>query len=208
MPVSIGVGRLGWELDGNPGTLTELLAVRCTYRPLVILLDEAHTLDEDVGRALLNASQSATAAAPFLLALAGTPDLEPHLNAMSATFWNRAEYLGIGLLDEPAAMAALVRPLAEQEPAISFEDTALRRVLDDSQCYPYFIQLWGAALWDTAVQNGKTRIDETVVEQASLAFDPKKNTYYEHRRDELERRDLLPVAISVADAFAGRVFRV
>ena len=42
LSVSIGVGRLGWELGGDPGTLTELLTLRCAHRPLVILLDEAH----------------------------------------------------------------------------------------------------------------------------------------------------------------------
>ena len=73
LSVSIGIGRLGWELGGNPGTLAELLTLRCAHRPLVILLDEAHTLDEGVGRALLNAGQSVAATAPFLLVLAGTP---------------------------------------------------------------------------------------------------------------------------------------
>ena len=204
LSVSIGIGRLGWELGGNPGTLTELLTLRCTHRPLVILLDEAHTLDEAVGRALLNAGQSTAAAAPFLLVLAGTPGLTRHLDRMSATFWNRARHIGVGLLDEDAAAAALVRPFAEQNPAIAFEEAALRRVLDESQCYPYFIQHWGAALWDAAMQQGSTSIDEAVVAGASPAFDLERGTYYEHRRDELERQDLLGVATSVADAFAER----
>ena len=163
LSVSIGIGRLGWELGGNPGTLTELLTLRCAHRPLVILLDEAHTLDETVGRALLNAGQSVAAAAPFLLVLAGTPGLTLHLDRMSATFWNRARHVGVGLLDEEAAAAALVRPFAEQSPAITFDEAALRRVLDESQCYPYFIQLWGAALWDAAAQHGRTVIAEAVV---------------------------------------------
>ena len=204
LSVSIGIGRLGWELGGNPGTLAELLNLRCAHRPLVILLDEAHTLDEGVGRALLNAGQSVAVAAPFLLALAGTPGLTPHLDRMSATFWNRAKHIGVGLLDEAAAAAALVQPFAEQDPAVAFEDAALRRVIDESQCYPYFIQLWGAALWDVAMQQAGTRIDDAVVARASRAFDLERDTYYEHRRDELERQDLLPVAASVADAFAER----
>lgn len=54
--VSIGIGRLGWELGGDPGTLTDLLTLRCNHRPRVVLLDEAHTLDLAVGRALLNAA--------------------------------------------------------------------------------------------------------------------------------------------------------
>ena len=204
LSVSIGIGRLGWELGGNPGTLTELLTLRCAHRPLVILLDEAHTLEEGVGRALLNAGQSTAAAAPLLLVLAGTPGLTLHLDRMSATFWNRAKHIGVGLLDKAAAALALVRPFAEQDPAMAFEDAALRRVLDESQCYPYFVQLWGAALWDVATQRAGTLIDEAVVARASRAFDLEREIYYEHRRDELERQDLLPVAAAVADAFAER----
>ena len=191
LSASIGIGRHGWELGGNPGALAELLTLRCTHRPLVILLDEAHTLDEDVGRALLNACQSVAAAAPFLLVLAGTPGLTRHLDRMSATFWNRARHIGVGLLDEAAAASALVRPLAEQDPAIAFKEAALRRVLGESQCYPYFLQLWGAALWDAATQQGRTPIDEAVVARAHQAFDFERSTYYEHRRDELERQGLL-----------------
>ena len=204
LSVSIGIGRLGWELGDNPSTLAELLTLRCAHRPLVILLDEAHTLDEGVGRALLNASQSAAASAPFLLALAGTPGLTLHLDRMSATFWSRAEHIGVGLLDEDAAATALVRPFADQDPAVAFEAAALRRVLDEAQCYPYFIQLWGAELWEAATRHGKPLVDEAVVAHASRAFDLKRRTYYEHRRDELGRQGLLQVAASVADAFAGR----
>ena len=204
LSVSIAIGRLGWELGNNTGTLTDLLTVRCNHRPLVVLLDEAHTLDADVGRALLNASQSVSAVSPFLLALAGTPGLEPHLNTMSATFWNRAKHLGVGLLDGAAAAEALTRPLAAQQPPITFEPAALERVVGESQCYPYFVQVWGAVLWETNGGSDAATIDDSLVAAAAPAFAIERDTYYEHRFDELERRDLLEVAQAVADAFAGR----
>ncbi len=204
LSVSIGVGRLGWELGGDAVNLAELLTLRCAHRPLVVLLDEAHTLDEAVGQALLNAAQSTAATAPFLLVLAGTPGLTRHLDRMSASFWNRAKHIGVGRLDEAAAAEALVRPFAEQEPAVTFDDPALRRVVDESQCYPYFLQVWGAALWEAAAERAATRIDDAVVAEARRTFDVERAAYYEHRRDEMERQDLLPVAGAVADAFAGR----
>ena len=95
MSLSAGIGRLGWELGGQSQSLTLLLSARCARRPLVLLLDEAHTLKSEVGRALLNASQAVSAEAPFLLVMAGTPGLQPHLNTMSATFRSRAEKLGL-----------------------------------------------------------------------------------------------------------------
>ena len=167
---SVGIGRLGWELGGRGGSLSLLLATRCARRPLVLLLDEAHTLGEDVGRTLLNASQTVSAEAPFLLVMAGTPGLQAHLNTMSATFWSRAEKLGIDRLDEAAAALALVRPLAEQRPATVFDDGALVRVVEESQRYPYFLQLWGAALWTAVRAWGTNRIDEPVVALAAPEF--------------------------------------
>ena len=191
-------------LKANPGTLAELLTVRCGERPLVVLVDEAHTLDPVVGQALLNASQSASGVAPFLLVLAGTPGLETRLHAMSATFWDRAEQLAIGLLDQAASAAALTRPFGAESPSVTFEEAALRQVLNDSQCYPYFLQLFGSALWEIVVGGGKKTIDESVVADASAAFDEKKGTYYRHRRNELQRAGLLRLAAALADAFGER----
>ena len=66
------LSRMGWKPGGHPGILSDLLEARCARKPLLVLLDEAHTLDKDLGRALLNASQEVRAKAPFLLVQAGT----------------------------------------------------------------------------------------------------------------------------------------
>ena len=198
---SIGIGRFGWELGDRPASLTRLLLERCKARPLVLLLDEAHTLSLDLGQALLNASQSVSAQAPFLLVMAGTPGLQAHLNAMSATFWSRGKRIGIGLLSESASASALARPLAEQSSSISFEDDALRRAVVESQCYPYFLQLFGAALWASAQASGTARIDISVVGHAEKQFSVERSACYEDRRDELKRSGLLDPAVRLARTF-------
>ena len=109
--------------------------------------------------------------------------------------------LGIGLLERAAAAEALTRPLAEQQPPITFEDVALAEVLDASQCHPYFVQLWGAELWACARGQEKRCIDEAVVAQARPAFEQERSAYYEDRREELQRQDLLALAARVAEAF-------
>ena len=198
---SVGIGRLGWELGDRAASLTRLLTARCRQRALVVLLDEAHDLDKDVANVLLNASQSVAADAPILLVLAGTPGLQAHLNSVSATFWNRARQIGVGRLDADATSAALIRPLAAQSPAIAFENAALVKVIAESQGYPYFVQLWGDALWNAANDIGETRIDDTLVATAKLSFDRERTDYYEDRRYELEQRELSGVSVSVAAAF-------
>ena len=201
---SVGIGSLGWELGNRPRSLTGLLTERCRQRPLVVLLDEAQNLDHEVGHALLNASQSVAAASPFLLVMAGTPELQARLNRLLANFWNRARQIGIGRLSEDTAAAAVANPLAELTPSISFIGTALERVVAESQCYPYFLQLWGDALWHAATDAHTTCIDDAVVAAAKPAFDHEKTIYYEDRRDELKRQGLLEVAARVAPAFQGK----
>ena len=149
LPRKLGVAAVGsveWAPPaGGMRNLRQELTARCRRKPLATLVDEAHTLDLEVGRALLNASQQVRADAPFLLVLAGTPGLAAHLGAMNASFWSRLGEgrLGIGLLSDAAARAALVEPLAAHDEGIDAD--ALATVVDDSQCYPYFIQLWGEA---------------------------------------------------------------
>ena len=129
------------------GTLrrwTRHLEARARRKPLVLLLDEAHTLDERVGCAFLNASQKIGRDLPFLLVLAGTPGLRSHLNSMNASFWNRAGRRAIGRLDSGATAAAIQKPLESE--SIAIDGDALEHVVRKSHGYPYFVQVWGQAL--------------------------------------------------------------
>ena len=123
-----------WQLDGSAGALTDLLTARCARRPLALLLDEAHNLEQEVGRMLLNTTQKLVDRAPFLLVMAGTPNLESHLNAIDATFWERCQpVLGVGRLDQAATREALLE--AAKAVALAFTrqglptDAELNRVV-------------------------------------------------------------------------------
>ena len=205
LSVSIGIGRLGWELGGNPGTLAELLTLRCAHRPLVILLDEAHTLDEGVGRALLNAGpvRGGRRALPAGAGGHSWPDPPPGPDVRDVLEPRQAHRCRSARRGRGPRRLWCDRSRSRTPPSPS-RRRPCGACSTESQCYPYFLQLWGAALWDAATQQGGTLIDEAVVARASRAFDLERSTYYEHRRDELERQDLLQVAASVADAFAER----
>ena len=205
LSLSIGVGKMGWNLGGQTGALTDLLTARCRHKPLVVLLDEAHNLDKDVGQALLNTSQEVRAKAPFLLVLAGTPGLREHLNSMSATFWHRGKKLGIGRLTREATGEALTGPAGQPDAALlSLTPAALDTVVTESQCYPYFIQLWGEALWEQRREVGAAPLDRAAVERARLAVVEQQEDYYQDRYAELESRGLLEAARAVATAFDAR----
>lgn len=194
-----GVGRAEWPASGpSERSLTKGLITRCRKRPLIVLLDEAHTLDLDVGRLLLNASQNVRADAPFLLVLAGTPGLAEHLGAMNASFRDRLDdgRVGIGLLSDTAARAALMEPLEAHD--VTIDPEVLDAVVEDSQRYPYFIQIWGRALWRQRTTTGATRL--TAVHSGAARRDvvARVADYYDDRYLELDRSGNLAVAEHVA----------
>jgi len=199
-----GVLSMAWKSPdtGTVGKLRDHLIAACHKTPRVLLLDEAHILKPDVCRELLNVSQAVLTEAPFLLVLAGTPGLHPLLMSVGATFVERSKKLGIGRLSEQAAAEAISVPL--QQDAISIEPQALSRVVEDAQHYPYFLQLWGSALWDAVVKRNASRLTDRDVEQAMPAIAADRELFYKSRYNLLrEDEPLLAAAYAVAGAFRG-----
>ena len=197
-----GVGEAEWAASSpSAQNLTARLTARCRKRPLVVLLDEAHVLERDVGQLLLNVSQEVRADAPFLLVLAGTPGLLAHLNTMNASFWSRLGEgrLGIGLLSDAATRAALVEPLAAH--GVSIDTEVLDAVVEDSQRYPYFVQLWGEALWKQRLSTGAMRLTAAHAQEARCDVIGRVTDYYQDRYLELDQSDWLIAGEQVAARF-------
>ena len=202
-PKELSVVGLTWRpgQDRPLPTAAESIRVRATKRPLVLLLDEAHTLAPEVGNELLNVSQELGAELPFFLVLAGTPDLEDRLSEMEASFWGRTKQIRLNRLEPAAAEAAIERPLHED--GMSIESAALERIVSESHGYPFFLQLWGQFSWESAAPQGRQTITTQDVETAAPEFEETRGHYYRQRYEELEKRDLLPAARAVAEAFGG-----
>ncbi len=197
-----GVGSVEWATPPEvTRTLTARLTVRCRKQPLAVLLDEAHTLDVAVGKTLLNTSQRVRSKAPFLLVLAGTPGLAAHLGSMEATFWNRLGKgrLGIGGLSDAATRTAVDEPLAAH--GVGIDTDALDAVVEHSQRYPYFVQLWGEALWDGHLATGAARLTAAHADAARPDVAARVTDYYEDRYIELDQSGWLAVAEQVAGRF-------
>ncbi len=182
------------------GSPHEVLAARVRRRPLLVVVDEAHELDLDVGRALLEASQIVGRTAPFQLVLAGTPHLRAHLRRMGASFWSRSEIVRIGRLSEAATAEAFARPFADE--GIPVASQALDVMVRESQAYPYFVQLLGSEVWKDAVGAGS--VTPGLVAAALPAFAAERDNYYLDRFDELREGDLLGAAQAVARMFRKR----
>ena len=207
VPDTSAVRELTWRpgADAPVPAADQVFAARVSKRPLLLLLDEAHQIDPRVGEELLNAAQEVGRRAPFLLVLAGTPDLRTHLGTMGVSFWNRNRRLRIDRLDESAAADAIRLPLEAE--GVPIDDDALAHIVRESEGYPYFLQLWGAAVWNRDASSPTDRPQRiTAADTAACRslFESERDDYYLDRYDELEKIRLLGAARAVAEVFETR----
>lgn len=201
----VKIAGFSWQPGAVPSpTAAEILSARAKVNPVVLLVDEAHTLRLDVGRALLNAAQEAGRKHPFLLVMAGTPHLEGRLNRMGVSFWDRALQLRVSRLGEGATAEAFRRPFAAEGMRVSEE--ALAVLVRESQHYPFFVQLLGEAVWRRAVSEAPNlrEVTRSAVSAGCADFERTKGEFYARRFEELTTRRLFPVGQAVAQAFRGR----
>jgi hypothetical protein len=141
-------------------------------RGLMLLLDEAQVIrDEtrpsgDHPLSMLIASVSALQKAelPVGLVLCGLPTLTGNL--LRARSYTERMFRGeeIGSLGREDAREALIRPLADSP--VTVDSGVPEQVVAEVEGYPYFLQLWGAELWDTAYAAGVNRFSEPLLREA------------------------------------------
>ncbi len=168
-------------------------------RPLVIVTDEVHALSPEVARPFFDAVQSARSTSPpFLLLTAGTPDTPRRLRE-AATYNERGfQQIPVGRLYRPDTITALAEPARRSGRPMS-EDAA-RLLAEESQDYPYFIQLLGSAAWDGAAPGGGIGLDAARRGVASSRGEIER--FYSGRYDEARRRRCLRALAPLARLFA------
>jgi hypothetical protein len=142
--------------------LTVDASLRHGHKGFVLLLDEAQVLRDDVSSraagqhplSLVVAAVSALqkAGIPLGLVMCGLPTLTNNL--LRARTYTERMFRGelVGSLDPAAARDAFVEPL--RDTPVTAHDSLVDMVMKAVAGYPYFIQLWGAELWDAVDQAG------------------------------------------------------
>lgn len=171
----------GWDVGVDPeiGTadsgnleadLPELMlsvaaAARAAGSPIVILVDELQYLSTDEFSALIMAVHRINQKGlPLLVIGAGLPQILGLAGSSKSYAERLFSYPAVGALDEVDAVAAIVNPAKAE--GVAFETGAVRKVLDVTQRYPYFLQQWGYEAWNAA---DDSRITESIIEQATEA---------------------------------------
>ncbi len=171
--------------------------------PLVVLLDEAHSMDPAAGRSLLDAAQAAgETSSPFLLVVAGTPGVRARLRDAGTFTERQFERVPIGRLDSGSAIMALSGPARDAGRPMSEE--AVNRLAEESGYYPYFLQLLGSAAWEAADEAGEMEIAQAAVERAIAAARAAREFFYADRLNEAERAGIVEALPPLAAAMQNR----
>ncbi len=179
--LEVTVEDITFSLAGSSTTEVELAealygvvdtAVRTGHEGFALLLDEAQVIHDDKDRdgehplsmlvAAINALQES--GLPIALVLCGLPTLRANLQK-ARTYSERmfkGENIGELTGNPGPARDAFVVPL--EGTGITVDEDLVTRVLSEVEGYPFFIQLWGAELWDAAAAVGHGRLSLTLLD--------------------------------------------
>ena len=138
---------------------------------MVILIDEVQYLTEEELSAIMVALHKVSQRQlPVLLFGAGLPQLA----ALAGEAKSYAERLflfrEIGRLSPEAAERALVEPARRER--VDIDSNALDAILNETEGYPYFLQLWGYFAWEVASESPITLSDiEAATVESRRALD-------------------------------------
>ncbi|WP_296666479.1 ATP-binding protein [Demequina sp.] len=175
--VSFGVDidtRYAVAMSGRPAhDLPELLlaiaAAQAEHRAgLMIAVDEMQDLDQESLTAVLRTVQEANLRSlPLLVCGAGLPSLPRVLGRARSYAERMFDYRELGPLDTQDTRRALVEPVAHL--GETWNPDALARIVEVSGGYPYFIQVFGKAAWESADSSPVSGDDAAAAERAGFA---------------------------------------
>ena len=116
---------------------------------LALFADELQYVPEDQLAALITAlHRAAQRRLPVVLVGAGLPQLRGRMGRAKSYAERLFDFPEIGPLNSDAAKIAIVKPA--EALGVKIEDDALRRIVEKTHRYPYFLQEWGKHTWDVA----------------------------------------------------------
>ena len=207
------LGRRGTETYVDPliayGGVSARLWDYAETTPLVVLLDDIHDATDLMAlQEVANAGQTAALRSPCITLLAGTPGVQDKLGEAGCHFMERAKAFGVGLLEPDDAKESIRTPLAEtvwrlkDGAHLKVTDDALDCILEESQRYPYFLQMWGHGLWKLGAAQNKDTVTAEDLAVVRQEVEREQQSFYAMRaRDIVDDPELLTAVNAVIRAF-------
>jgi hypothetical protein len=155
-------------------------AAKAASIPIALFVDELQYLSEDEFSALIMSIHRINQRElPLILIGAGLPQIHG-LAGNSKSYAERLfRFPEIGALERVDAVAAIANPAKVE--GVTFVPRAIDRILELTECYPYFLQQWGYEAWNASETNPISV--ETVDTATKLAIQELDRSFFKVRFD-------------------------
>ena len=158
------------DLETDLQTLLEAVgaAAKAETTCVALFVDELQYVNEDELAALITAlHRTAQRQLPVIMLGAGLPQVRGRMGKAKSYAERLFEFPEIGALSTADARRAISKPA--QAEGVTIEDDALEAIIDQTRCYPYFLQEWGKHAWDVAESSPITSANVAVALQLAIA---------------------------------------
>ncbi|HET9326137.1 MAG TPA: ATP-binding protein [Candidatus Eisenbacteria bacterium] len=184
------------DLEQDLPTLLEAVgaAAREDGTAVVLFVDELQYVPEEQLAVLITAlHRCAQRQVPITMVGAGLPQLRGQTGKAKSYAERLFDFPEVGALDEQAARLAIEKPVRDEDEDI--ETSAVARIIEKTQRYPYFLQEWGKQAWDAATASPITL--QNVEDASRIAIAALDQSFFGVRFDRLtplEKRYLRAMA--------------
>ena len=194
---------------GGPSATLEALVDDAAHlaeavdRGVLLTVDEVHEGGDLLLKPLLRAAHRvAQDGRPLGVLLSGLPTAAENLFDEGQTYTERLARVDLGLLERDGIAEAVRRPFL-RDADLEVDDLVIDTVHDSSGGYPWFVQLWGEALWDLATD--PHRLELPVAREAGERVHLRIEDFYlsRWRRVPSGRATLLVLALADAGGQAA-----
>jgi AAA ATPase domain len=150
MSVSLGIADTGnLEQDVPQLLISAAEAAAEKQSAIAILIDEVQYLSgQELGAVIVACHEIAQRNLPLYLVGAGLPQIAALAGNAKSYAERLFSYPEVDKLSADAAREALVQPARKEH--VEFDEGAVAEILRVTERYPYFIQEWGAHVWNSS----------------------------------------------------------
>ena len=149
-------------------------------KKIAFFIDEIQYMKKDDLEALIAATHRIHQKNyPLVIFGAGLPKIAKMSGDAKSYSERLYNFVKIDSLSEPNAKLALINPIKVQD--VSYSDEAIKKIIEITDGYPYFLQEFGRQVWE--VQTGNTITEESVYEAYEKFIKKLDNSFFKVRFD-------------------------
>ena len=156
---------------------------------VALFIDEIQYMKDDEFEALIAAIHRVNQKAlPLIVFAAGLPKIAKIAGDVKSYAERLFKFVAIGSLEKNAARMALEEPAMKW--GVSYTSEAIEKILQITECYPYFLQEYGNQVWAKVSVDHRV-IDATMVEDVYSNFEKSLDeSFFKVRHDRATPREL------------------